>query len=134
MVCCVLDPPTGKFEYSNAGHPPPLVLRAGQPARLLAGGYNFPLGIEPDPISCREDVLEEGEVLALYTDGVSELETPKGEMLATEGLGAILADLHNAKPSQPLPALNKALSKKLDELQQGRMAHDDITLLLARRV
>ena len=134
MVCFALDPMTGKFEYSNAGHPPPLILRAGQPARLLAGGYNFPLGIESEPITCREDTLSPGEVLALYTDGVSELQTPTGELLATEGLGQILAKLHAANPRQPLPNLNQALSTKLDELQQGRMAHDDITLLLARRV
>jgi serine phosphatase RsbU (regulator of sigma subunit) len=134
MVCFVLDPRTGHFEYSNAGHPPPLVLRAGQPARRLAGGYNFPLGIESEPITCREDNLQTGEVLALYTDGVSELQTPTGDLLATEGLGEILAELHSKHPGQPLPELNNALSAKLDHLQQGRLAHDDITLLLARRV
>jgi serine phosphatase RsbU (regulator of sigma subunit) len=134
MVCFVLDPTTGKFEYSNAGHPPALVLTPGKPARLLAGGYNFPLGIESAPITCREDILYPGEVLALYTDGVSELPTPTGELLATEGLADILAKLHSSHPKQPLPALNKTLQAKLDELQQGRLAHDDITLLLARRV
>ena len=134
MACFVLDPTTGNFEYSNAGHPPPLVLSAGKPARLLAGGYNFPLGIESEPITCREENLQPGEVLALYTDGVSELQTPSGELLATEGLAEILSKLHTASPKQPLPALNKALNAKLDELQQGHMAQDDVTLLLARRV
>ena len=134
MVCFVIDPTSGNFEYSNAGHPPPLVLSAGKPARLLAGGYNFPLGIESEPITCREESLQRGEVLALYTDGVSELPTPSGELLATEGLADILTKLHNAKPTQPLPTLNKNLNAKLDELQQGHMAHDDITLLLARRL
>jgi sigma-B regulation protein RsbU (phosphoserine phosphatase) len=134
MVCFVLDPTNGSFEYSNAGHPPPLVLSPGKPARLLAGGYNFPLGIESEPITCREDTLYPGEVLALYSDGVSELQTPAGELLATEGLAEILAKLHSSNPRQPLPALNTMLQAKLDELQQGRLAHDDITLLLARRV
>lgn len=134
MVCFVMDAKSGAFEYANAGHPPPLVLRPGQDARLLAGGYNFPLGIAPDPITCRQDALEPGELLALYSDGVSELQTPTGQLLATEGLGTILAELHGSDPARPLPDLSKALAAKLDELQQSRMAQDDITLLLARRV
>jgi sigma-B regulation protein RsbU (phosphoserine phosphatase) len=72
----ILDPQTGKMVYSNAGHPPPLILGPGkrQSVRWLAN-TGVPLGILPE---CRweqrEVQLAAKDVLYLYTDGVIEAE------------------------------------------------------------
>jgi sigma-B regulation protein RsbU (phosphoserine phosphatase) len=133
MACIVLDPATGRFEYANAGHPPPLITRPGQQSRRLPAGENLPLGVDSTSINCRDDRLESDELLTIYTDGVSELELSDGRLLGADGLAAKLADLC-AEPGCALSALAQDLTTHLDQLQQGRLAHDDLTLMLARRV
>jgi serine phosphatase RsbU (regulator of sigma subunit) len=133
MACVVLDPASGKFEYANAGHPPPVVARRGHTPRRLACGQNLPLGVDATPISCCEEDLEPGELLAIYSDGVSELELADGALLGADGLAAKLGELCDSAEG-PLGALSEELNTQLNQLRQGRLAQDDVTLLLARRV
>ncbi len=67
-----LDPPSGSLRYSNAGHPPPLVVRrSGEVVRLEAGG--IPVGILSRVLYGQGEVaLDPGDVLILYSDGISE--------------------------------------------------------------
>ncbi|MCU4183371.1 SpoIIE family protein phosphatase [Acidiferrimicrobium sp. IK] len=68
----VLDRPSSTFRWSNAGHPPPLLVRDGA-ARLLSGGSGVLLGVT-DGGDAHEDslLLHAGDVLVLYTDGLVE--------------------------------------------------------------
>jgi serine phosphatase RsbU (regulator of sigma subunit) len=132
MACFALEPSTGRFDYANAGHPPPLIAAPGQPPRRLACGENLPLGVDSAPICCREDRLESGELLAIYSDGVSELEVSDGRLLGADGLSAKLAELCT-RTDLSLSALAQELNAHLDQSHGGRLAQDDLTLLLARR-
>lgn len=69
----VLDPESGTLEYASAGHPFPLLRRASGEVLELGRGA-FPLGIKQETAYRREEVvLEAGDFLVLYSDGLPEL-------------------------------------------------------------
>ncbi|HET9689671.1 MAG TPA: SpoIIE family protein phosphatase [Acidimicrobiales bacterium] len=70
-VCAVFDPADGSLLVANAGHPPPLLLEPGAPARSVGAG-GPPLGAAASPPATTRLRLAPGAVLALYTDGLVE--------------------------------------------------------------
>ena len=77
----VYDPATRTLTYANAGHPSPLLLSGGDAqSRPLDATGGLPLGIEPDlPFATGTASLRPGDVLVLYTDGVTEARDPDDE-------------------------------------------------------
>jgi len=72
-----LDCATGRLVYVNAGHNPPFLMPAGEPAaRLSATAMALGITVETD-FPSMEVVLEPCDRLVLYTDGVTEAEDPK---------------------------------------------------------
>jgi len=70
----VLDLTTGKLQYANAGHEPPVLV--GSHTRFLRVDNNIPLGLRPEwEYSEQETVIMPGTTLFLYTDGFTEAET-----------------------------------------------------------
>src|SRR5687768_7003559 len=74
-----LDPDSGSMAFLNAGHNPPLIVHAAGTVEQLASG-GLPLGIKPDA-EYREGrtQLQPGDVLVIYSDGVTEAVSPTGE-------------------------------------------------------
>lgn len=124
-----LEPATGAVAYTNAGHNTGLVVRAGGAVeRLEASGV--PLGLFPAmEYSCERTSLLPGDMLALYTDGITEAASPGGEEYGLERLEAFL----RARIHEPLPAISLALEKDLETFAQGLQLADDRTLVLLRR-
>ena len=88
-----LDLESGRVKYVNAGHNPPIVLRAGDgSASFLRTRPGLVLGAMPG-VKYRSDELdlEPGDMLYLYTDGVTEQADPHGELFGEERLLAFLA-------------------------------------------
>jgi anti-sigma regulatory factor (Ser/Thr protein kinase)/putative methionine-R-sulfoxide reductase with GAF domain len=84
----VVDPTTGALRYASAGHPPPVLVRHGHDAQLLAPATAPPLGSLPFAAYREiEAMLEPGDTLLLYTDGLIER---RGEPL-TNGLERLRA-------------------------------------------
>jgi serine phosphatase RsbU (regulator of sigma subunit) len=70
----IIDLATRHVTYASAGHPPPILAKAGVPARVMPN-HGFPLGVElnlPDLIREHEFTYESGTLLVLYTDGLIE--------------------------------------------------------------
>lgn len=130
MCCVLIDPGSGEVECINAGHPPALVLRAGEAARPLQSGQNTPLGVEPQPLTGQFDALKEGEALVIYTDGLPDLQKADGKALGMEELHARLAGIMGAMSASELAGRITAM---LDEVQGSSIAPDDRTFLVARR-
>jgi serine phosphatase RsbU (regulator of sigma subunit) len=88
----VLDVPSRRLIYVNAGHPPPLLVRShGQVERLEEGG--IPLGMFDDPHYYEGFArMHPGDVLALYTDGITEAEATDETPFGTERLARVLQD------------------------------------------
>lgn len=127
----LLDPATGRLHYSNAGHNPPVICAdagADAPRELSTGG--FMLGAFADGIwESAEVVLNPGDLLVLYTDGVTEAQDPTGDFWGEERLNAFLAQ-HRALGCAELA---EALIQRVREFEGSTGPSDDITLLLARR-
>jgi sigma-B regulation protein RsbU (phosphoserine phosphatase) len=81
---------TRRFRYVSAGHEPPLLLRPGCETRLLDVG-GLPLGLLPgSTYRIGEEQMEVGDLLCLYTDGVTEASNAMGEMFERERLAETL--------------------------------------------
>jgi len=129
FLCC-LDPEAGWLEYTNAGHNPGLLVRRdGRVERL--GAKSFPLAMFPGriPYVTERAELEVGDLLFLFTDGITEAADAQGEEYGLERLEAFLVE-HRALP---LEALVTALQASLDALVGGVSFGDDRTLLAVRR-
>ncbi|MED5464774.1 MAG: SpoIIE family protein phosphatase [Myxococcota bacterium] len=86
MLYGVLDLPTGEFRYVQAGHPFPVARSRGGVAEL-SGNSQLPLGITEVTYNEHSCVLQPGEELFLYTDGLTETFRPADrEMFGEEGL------------------------------------------------
>ena len=73
VVLAILEPATGTLRYTNAGHPPPLVVGPDGTARYLAEAPSPPMGVLMSPHYPEHTVvLEPGSTFLLYTDGLVE--------------------------------------------------------------
>ena len=124
-----LDPQTGGLAFLNAGHNPPIIVHsAGTMEQLASGG--FPLGIMPDAVYKEGHTkLEAGDVLVIYSDGVSEAVSPSGEEYGANRLYETIARNLDASASGIRDRIEAALSK----WAQGTPAADDITLVIVKR-
>jgi serine phosphatase RsbU (regulator of sigma subunit)/anti-sigma regulatory factor (Ser/Thr protein kinase) len=72
-LCGIFDPANGKLRFANAGHPPPLIRRAGGGVERLEGALSRPLGTWAGVHHAQDEVeLGVGDTLLLYTDGLVE--------------------------------------------------------------
>jgi sigma-B regulation protein RsbU (phosphoserine phosphatase) len=130
LAILALEPSTGEFNYCNAGHNPPYLLRAnGQVETLLVGGPVMGI-LKNAPYSAASGVLEPGDTILLYTDGASEAEDPAGKDLGEDGLLQLFKDAAAQPTSELIRHVYRAVSAHL----AGAPAADDCTLLAIRRV
>ncbi|WP_432097749.1 SpoIIE family protein phosphatase [Streptomyces sp. WAC 04229] len=121
-VYAVHDPHERRCLIANAGHLPPVRLRAGHPPELLDLPTGVPLGVGGVPFSTTAVALEPGDRLVLYTDGL--VETRRHPL--DERLNALLALLDG--PDRPLEEVCDQLLRTLHEPENS----DDVALLIAR--
>lgn len=134
MVALAIDPKSGEIECINAGHLPPLLIGRDGGLRLLQSAENSPVGVSPAfrPTSQRA-LMREGELLVLYTDGLTELRNPTREMLGQEAFSRGLARLYQKGHARKLPALSGDLTAMLADFCDDQVPEDDRAFLLARR-
>jgi len=123
-----LDTDTGVLRYINAGHPPAMLLRGGKVIKELTGGGRTPLGLfDNDGAAEGVELIEPGDRLLLYTDGVVEARGADGKIFGLDRL-IQLAERH-VHGTLPAPEALRRLSHGVIAHQQGPPA-DDATLLL----
>ena len=121
------DPATRKLECVNAGHNPPVVLRGQETIRLEADGPV--VGLLPfAPYTEQTMTLEPGDLLILYTDGISEAMTRDDEEWGEERMIAAARASINKSANEVLDDLFVAA----DAFTAGAPQHDDMTLLLLK--
>jgi sigma-B regulation protein RsbU (phosphoserine phosphatase) len=127
---CVLDPATGELSYANAGHNPPILVRANGAAEMLEGGGPV-LGILTiAPYFQMHAKLDHGDMLVLYSDGVTEANNPAFDEFDEERFIQVLKQHRH----QPATAIVEAVTRALTEFCAGAPQADDITLAVAKRL
>ncbi len=124
-----LDPASGALSFLNAGHNPPLIVHAAGTVEQLASG-GLPLGIKRDA-EYREGrtQLQLGDVLVIYSDGVTEAASPSGEEFGPTRLYEVVSRNIEASAAGVRDRIESALTK----FSQGTQAADDITLVIVKR-
>jgi sigma-B regulation protein RsbU (phosphoserine phosphatase) len=124
------EPASRRLTYVNAGHNNPILRRrSGAIDRLDAGGV--PLGVLEDATyESGERVLEPGDWLAIFTDGVVEAENTQQQEY---GEARLIAMLHSGAVTTPEVLLNSILTD-LDRFAGNAPQHDDVTCVLMRAV
>lgn len=125
----LLDAESGAIDYINAGHEEAFVIgrngirHALPPTGPVVGifaGANY--GIEAA-------IIEPGETILLYTDGVPEATSVSGEQLSDERLRSMLESWHGTADQ-----LLQMIANSVSEFAKGARQHDDITMLASRRL
>lgn len=124
------DPSSGRCDYINAGHNEGLILRrSGEMLRL--GATSVPMGLLPGSRFAEGSFeLGEGDVLLLYSDGVTDAMDAQGEEYGIERLMEMLGRGGEAG----MDALIDGIFHSIDAFAVGEAQHDDITVLAMRRL
>jgi sigma-B regulation protein RsbU (phosphoserine phosphatase) len=124
-----LDPPSGRISYTNAGHNPGLLFRADGTVQCLEAN-GMPLGLFPAVEYQRVDVnLGRGDLLLLYTDGITEAADPDNEEFGLDRLQAVVAK----HLQEPLVALASWIENAVEVFADGTPYGDDRTMVMLRR-
>lgn len=133
MVGVLIDPETGELECVNAGHPPALIVTPSGCTRQLQVARNTALGVDRIELAAQSESLAKGDVLFLYTDGLTEMRNGFQQMLGEERLSAGVAEAYAAGPERPVQALAGDLYAMLERFRGDQMPEDDRAFLIARR-
>jgi len=124
-----LDPPGGRVSYVNAGHLPPLLIRAGGGVETLTEG-GMVLGMfDSVPYAEGSAELRSGDILLVFSDGVSETCDPRGEEFGEGRLAALVVEKRELGAEE----LQAAILKELDRYSEDTRATDDRTLIVLKR-
>jgi hypothetical protein len=130
LFVAVLHPVTGGLVYVNAGQNPPLLRRAcGTYERLREGGIALGM-FEFATYATGHVTLDPGDVLVMYSDGITEAENPAGEAFDEAGLERIV----NSRGWGSARELGWATFEAVEQHVDGKRLLDDLTVLVARRL
>ena len=119
----VLDLPTGRLRYCNAGHDRPIIVGQGS----LEANPHLPLGVFDDvKYETQETQLENGTTLFLYTDGLTEAMNKQHEMFRLERVMETLVEKESCQ------ALVEHMQETVNTFVQGAEQSDDMTMLAIR--
>lgn len=131
LLMIALDVSSQKIEYVNAGQTKPILLRNEQFVTLKGTGARFPLGVMKTPHYQSEGLqLMAGDILLLYTDGVTEAMNAELEMFGENRLQMLFLDLAR----QRIPASDMALHIKNEVIHFSGLdeQQDDLTIVVLK--
>jgi sigma-B regulation protein RsbU (phosphoserine phosphatase) len=124
----IMDFDTRKLEYVNAGHNPAILVADGE-LELLSKGSTF-LGMfdELPFVNVGTANVRPGSLLVTYTDGLTELRNPEGDMYDDDRLLDYVKDNHQLDPEE----FNKTLLAEINAFKKEEQYVDDVSLLTCR--
>ncbi|HJZ75964.1 MAG TPA: PP2C family protein-serine/threonine phosphatase [Vicinamibacterales bacterium] len=129
LFYAVYEPATGLLTYVSAGHMPPLVLRHdGSCERLSDGGIALGM-FERSTYTTGRVLLGPDDLVAVYSDGITEAENPQGRPFDEIGLETAL----RAHARDSLSAIGAGVVRAVERHTDEKRFADDLTILLLRR-
>ena len=120
------NPANGVLSYANGGHNPPIVVHADGSSMVLPQTNGIALGILPDVEYEQNSVtLSPGDVLVLYTDGITEAMNAQNEEFEMERLRAVLAEAQSGDVRE----VNQAVFQAVQAFAGDRPQFDDMTCM-----
>ena len=130
MLYAVYNPVTGEFTYASGGHDAPLLVQADGTSTLLPLTGGIALGVIPDfDYKQTSHVLQPGETIVLYTDGVTEAMNAGGELFGIDGLQTYF----QSSPPGDSEATGLQVMEAVSAFAGDAPQSDDITCLTLRR-
>jgi phosphoserine phosphatase RsbU/P len=124
-----IDTAHGVLSYANAGHAPPLLWRSSQGASQYLRATSPPMGITGyDAESTQRVPLMSGDVLVVYTDGLTEATNPAGELFGLERLQQLVDEHAHETPG----VLQTILFDEVEKFRQSASRTDDATCLVVK--
>jgi serine phosphatase RsbU (regulator of sigma subunit)/pSer/pThr/pTyr-binding forkhead associated (FHA) protein len=132
LFFAIVDGQSGAITCVNAGHNPPLLVRTDGTWKELKIPNSGPvIGIVPDfDYTTASAQLDSGDVMVIFSDGVTEAANVNGQDFDVQRLGAAVA----ANRSRPAQEIVQAVMESLAEFTTGAAQYDDITLIVTRRL
>jgi sigma-B regulation protein RsbU (phosphoserine phosphatase) len=125
----ILDMSSGRFEWSVGGHAPPLLLRAEGTPIQLDGSRGLMVGMfDEAEYDVSDRILEPGDTVLVYTDGVTEAANASGELFGRKRLMSTLRDFH---PATAAGAVERVITDVGFFTGEAPRA-DDVTVLAVR--
>jgi serine phosphatase RsbU (regulator of sigma subunit) len=125
----LLDPRSGEIVYSNAGHNPPMLARLDGTIETLEGG-GLVMGLFPKATyEAHTARMRAGDVLVLFSDGVTEATNARGEEFEEAGLMQVLRANRHKSATEVAQAIISAVAEFVD----GAPAADDLTIVVVRK-
>ncbi len=124
----VLDILSGEITYVNAGHNPPITVTDGKAAYLKSKGGFVLAGMEDIPYREHTLTLNKGDMVYLYTDGVTEAENAKQELFGDDRLLACFESTDGISAQQ----MNETVKQAMEAFVDGHSQFDDITMLCCK--
>ena len=130
LFYALLQPDSGKLTFVNAGHMPPVLVRAGDGSTQELHTPGIALGVlEQAEFAENVVYLEPGDAVVLYTDGISEAMNADRQLFGRERLAQVVV-AHRHRSAEGLArAIDAAVAEFVGDAPQS----DDFTLLVARR-
>jgi serine phosphatase RsbU (regulator of sigma subunit)/CHASE2 domain-containing sensor protein len=124
LFCGVIDLPSRTLTYCNCGHNPPLLLRKDESTFEPLRNCGPPLGIFDGMSYVPQSIaLARGDMLVLYTDGVTEAETVSSAQFGTQRLEQAIVETRG----EPAPKVVQHITKRVAEFVKAAPQSDDIT-------
>lgn len=128
VFCAVLDTATGEVRFANAGHNPPVLISSGE-ARYILPKPGLVLGpMEDIQYDTESLILQIGDTLFLYTDGVTEASNLVQRQFGEHALLEALNSSRNAGPEEMVKFVRSSVVTHAGEASQS----DDVTMLAVR--
>jgi PAS domain S-box-containing protein len=119
-----------QLSFANAGHPPPLLLSPFHTECRQLDAEGMILGVRKHIVfEEKTTVLSKGDLLLLYTDGLTEAENPEGEFFGLERVSELFVQYAQYSPEKII----EALVGQLKQFCQSESFNDDITLMIFKR-
>lgn len=129
MFCAMYDIRTGELIFSNAGHNPPLILRANGAVEWLALPSGLVLGVDDNAVYQSSRIrLAPGDMIIAYTDGITEAMNPGHELYSEPRLAETVAGCFGKTPRETVDAIMKSVKAHAGTEPQS----DDITILVLK--
>jgi sigma-B regulation protein RsbU (phosphoserine phosphatase) len=131
LIYGILDTKTGWLTYANAGHNPGYLLRAGEDGSFdTLSKTGIPLGMFEEMEWQQAKIqINPGDVLLLYTDGVTEAQNVLDEEYGDDRL----LEIGRANMNQPAEEIKEAIMNSIFDFVDEAPQFDDITLLVVAR-